>query len=68
MIPNTPSQPNYGMTVEPNIGLYYTNHYTRLDNLAWSHTVFYQFSFCKAFSFMEPLLFSGVENQAPPLT
>ena len=32
------------------------NRYTRLENLAWSHSVFIQLSFCRIYIFMKPLL------------
>ena len=34
------------------------NRYTRLENLAWSHSVFWQLIFCRKCRFMKPLLFS----------
>ena len=36
------------------------NCYTRLDNLAWSHSVFIQFSLCRKRRFMKPLLWSSI--------
>ena len=41
------------------------NRYTRLANLAWSQSVFIQFSFCKkkTHRFMKPLLLSSIKNQ-----
>ena len=36
------------------------NLYTRLENLAWSHSVFIQFSFCRKRRFMKPLLLSSI--------
>ena len=38
----------------------YPNRYTKLDNLAWSQTVFLQFTFCRKRRFMKPLLLSSV--------
>ena len=38
------------------------NRYTRIDNVAWFQTVFYQFSFCREFRFMDPLLLAGCET------
>ena len=43
--------------------------YTRLKNLAWFHTVFFQFIFCRKCRFMNPLLCSSpLINAAPALT
>ena len=39
----------------------YANRYTRLENLAWSHFVFWQFIFCRERRFMKPLLLSSVD-------
>ena len=39
-----------------------TNRYTRLENLAWSYSVFRQFIFCRKCRFMKPLLFSRVDT------
>ena len=36
------------------------NRYTKLENLAWSQTVFWQFTFCRKLIFMKPLLLSSV--------
>ena len=36
------------------------NRYTKLDNLAWSQTVFLQFTFCRKHRFMKLLLLSIV--------
>ena len=36
------------------------NPYTKLENLAWSQTVFLQFTFCRTRRFMKPLLLSSV--------
>ena len=36
------------------------NRYTKLENLAWSQTVFLQFTFCRKRRFMKPLLLSSV--------
>ena len=36
--------------------------YTRLENLAWSHPVFWQFIFCRKCRFMKPLLLSSVDT------
>ena len=38
------------------------NRYTRLENLAWSHSVSIQFSFCRKRRFMKPLLLSSVDT------
>ena len=48
------------------------NRYTRLENLAWSHAVFIQFSFCRKRRYMKPLLLSSIKqlnlfNPLPPL-
>ena len=34
--------------------------HTKLENLAWSKTVFFQFNFCRKRRFMKPLLLSSV--------
>ena len=39
-----------------------SNRYTRIENLAWSHSVFWQFSFCRKRRFMKPLLLSSVDT------
>ena len=44
------------------ITAYYTNRYTKLENLAWSQTVFLQFTFCRKCRFMKPLLLSSIAN------
>ena len=41
-------------------GVCRTNRYTKLENLAWSQTVFLQFTFCIKRRFMKPLLLSRV--------
>ena len=38
------------------------NRYTRLENLAWSHSVFWLFIFCRKLSFMKPLLLSSTDT------
>ena len=38
------------------------NHYTRPENLAWSHSVFIQYSLCIKRWFMKPLLLSNIAN------
>ena len=40
-----------------------TNRYTKLENLAWSQTVFLQFTFCRKRKFMKPLLLSNKCSQ-----
>ena len=37
-----------------------TNLYTKLKNLAWSQTVFLQFTFCRKRRLMKPLILSSV--------
>ena len=44
------------------VTLFFSNCYTRLENLAWSHSVFWQFSFCRIHRFMKPLLLSSVDT------
>ena len=36
------------------------NRYIKLENLAWSQTVFLQFTFCRKHRFMKPLLLASV--------
>ena len=38
------------------------NQYTRQENLAWSHSVFWQFSFFRKCRFMKPLLLFSVDT------
>jgi hypothetical protein len=38
------------------------NRYTRLENLAWSHSFFWQLVFCKKRRFTKPLLLSRVDT------
>ena len=38
------------------------NRYTRLENLAWSHSNFWQFIFCRKCIFMKPLLLFSVDT------
>ena len=38
------------------------NRYTRLENLAWSHSVFIQYSLCIKRRFMKPLLLFSIAN------
>ena len=38
------------------------NRYTRPENLAWSHSVFIQYSLCITRRFMKPLLLSSIAN------
>ena len=40
----------------------YANRYTRLENLAWSHSVFWRFIFCRKRRFMKPFLLSSVDT------
>ena len=47
-------------------GTWWTNCYTRLEILAWSHSVFIQFSLCIKRRFMIPLLLSRIENYKLP--
>ena len=44
------------------IALNLSNRYTRLENLAWSHTVFIQFSLFIKRRFTKPLLLSNIKN------
>ena len=45
------------------------NRYTSLENLVWSHTVFYHFSFCRKRRFMKPLLmFSSAYSPNLPIS
>ena len=39
-----------------------TNRYTRLENLARSHSVFWQFIFCRKCRFVKPLLLSSIDT------
>ena len=39
-----------------------SNLYTRLENLALSHSIFIQFSFCRKHRFIKPLLLSNIKN------
>ena len=39
-----------------------SNRYTRLENLAWSHSVFWQFILCRKHRFMKLLLLSSVNR------
>ena len=38
------------------------NRYTRLENLAWYHSVFWEFIFCRKRRFMKPLLLLSVDT------
>ena len=38
------------------------NRYTSLEYLSWSHSVFWQFIFCRKRRFMKPLLLSSVDT------
>ena len=40
----------------------HANRYTRPENLAWSHSVFIQYSLCIKCRFMKPLLLSSIAN------
>ena len=41
-------------------GILDANRYTKLENLAWSQTVFLQFTFCRKRRFMKPSLLSSI--------
>ena len=41
------------------------NRNTRLENLAWSHSVFWQFIFCRKCKFMKPFLLSSDTGVRP---